>query len=158
MGVKKFKDRPDSMTDLKGYRKYYTDRGLCPHCKEHRELAPGRRMCRVCLDKYQRIQQELRRKRENSRLCIACGKPLPDGTVRKFCQPCVEKDNQVTKKNRQARIDAGRCVACGASLGRQDVKPDGSYYRRCFKCRIRVLEYERARRAKKKEAAEREVV
>ena len=137
-------------------RAYWREQGRCPACREHRPLADGRKLCRECLDKCQRLQQALRKKREDSRLCIVCGKPLPDGSVKRFCQTCGERGNLVSMKNRQGRIDAGRCVACGATLGKQDMKTDGSYYRRCFKCRVRKSEYDRAWMAKKKEAAERE--
>ena len=81
-GVKKFKDRPDSMTDLKGYRKYYTDRGLCPRCREHRELAPGHKNCRVCLDKLKVVDAKRYRRYRAERRCTYCGQAAAGGRGR----------------------------------------------------------------------------
>jgi hypothetical protein len=144
MGVKKFKDRPDSMTDLKGYRKYYYDRGLCPRCREHRELAPGHKNCRVCLDKLKIVDAKRYRRYRAERRCTYCGKPLPEGADGCYCPDCRQKAlaryrgkyRQRVNNRYDYRVMTGRCVICSRVLDpEKERKKDGSLYKACFACR-----------------------
>jgi hypothetical protein len=154
------KDRPNSAKDRKAYNEYYRERGLCPHCKEHRPLANGRQHCPECLKRQVEAVKKCKAALNLEHKCYGCYKPLPEGYAFKACEECLKRKMEnsgkkyaaMVKQRRYYRVISHRCTKCGKQLEDRDRKEDGSYLHMCFDCRLHMSELNRRSYQKRKAA------
>ena len=81
-----------------GRKEWYRAQGQCPECSEHRPLEPGRKFCRVCMDKHASYQNRHHQRAAGNKewyrsqgQCPECSEHRPLEPGRKFCRVCMDK-------------------------------------------------------------------
>lgn len=106
-----------------------TSATTCHKCGD--EAEPGKKACRVCLDKNAR-QQRLRRKRARKKgLCGTCAvrKAVPG---KSHCEKCGARNLSDTRNRAKKRVENGLCRQCGSERNEEG---------RCTGCRFNICDW-----------------
>ncbi|MPM09422.1 hypothetical protein SDC9_55739 [bioreactor metagenome] len=88
----------------------------------------------LILRKYRETQKSRYETLKDQGICVQCGQAKAREN-RIHCQDCADKLKKSIIKNKEKRRKSGKCLLCGGNKSYRDMKPDGSYYVNCFKCR-----------------------
>ena len=154
--------------EKKASRRYYISMGVCPVCKTE-ILFGDEKTCIMCRAKrykslddekkkeaneyHKRWEKQKRKEREESGLCVYCGKHKPENG-KKGCRNCLNRRMLVQRKRRgesykiaekRERVNNGFCWFCG--------KPVKEGYRTCeehYKMCVENVTGENASRTREK--------
>jgi hypothetical protein len=142
-------------------KQLYLDLGICPRCHKNQLYIDGQKMCEKCslehskhkktfdankrasnLEHQREVAKALREQRENSGICIQCGKREAAPGKRR-CNECLmycrryarsirEKKHSETIGTREYRKQNGLCYQCGETL-------DNSKWKICTCCHGKLV-------------------
>ena len=82
------------------HRDHWLSLGLCPKCREHRPVEPGKPACEQCIETRRRQFRERYAKRKADGVCARCGAPIEPGVTGTRCRACSEW-SRVYMRNRK---------------------------------------------------------
>ena len=101
----------------------------------------------LILRKYRETQKSRYQSLKEQGICVQCGQAKAREN-RIHCQECTDKLKESILKNKEKRRKNGKCLHCGGNKSHRDMKPDGSYYTNCYKCRNYKNTYVKIREGK----------